>query len=247
MCTLIGLHRSVPGYDLVIGMNRDEDRLRPAEPPQLLPGPPPLVAPRDARAGGTWLGVNQAGLFAALSNRRGKTSPAARSRGLLMLDVLKLPTVRAVDIALEREVASHEYNFFNLFTATREDLRFYSYDEGLRKTRGHEGLNVLTNAGGNVEDDPKRKTIVSLKGETKFPGGEPAIRWLESTLRHHGGSGSVPLCVHFPGGGTVSSTILALNNVDAGEHVLLYANGNPCENPYRDYSSLLRQLNPGKT
>ncbi|TLZ58136.1 MAG: NRDE family protein [Methanobacteriota archaeon] len=72
MCTLIGLHRAVPGYDLVIGMNRDEDRLRPAEPPQLLPGPPPLVAPRDARAGGTWLGVNRPGLFAALSNRRGK-------------------------------------------------------------------------------------------------------------------------------------------------------------------------------
>ena len=247
MCTLIGIWKSVPGYDLVIGMNRDEDQLRPAEPPQLLPGPPPLVAPRDARAGGTWLGVNQAGLFAALSNRRGKASTTARSRGLLMLDILKVPTPRAAEIALEREVGAHDYNFFNLFTATREDARFFSYEDGLRMTRGHEGLNVLTNAGGNVDGDPKRATILSLRGETKFAGGEAAIRWLESTLRHHGGSGSVPLCIHFPGGGTVSSTILALHNVDAGEHVLLYANGNPCENPYRDYSPLLRQLTSGKT
>ena len=61
MCTLIGLHRAVPGYDLVIGMNRDEDQLRPAEPPQLLPGPPPLVAPRDARAGGTCCGATFTG------------------------------------------------------------------------------------------------------------------------------------------------------------------------------------------
>src|SRR5881409_1870644 len=134
MCTLIGLHRSVPGYDLVIGMNRDEDRLRPAEPPQLLPGPPPLVAPRDRRAGGTWLGVNQAGLFAALSNRRGKAAATARSRGLLMLDVLKAPRGRAMEVALEREVAEHEYNFFNVIAATREELRFFSYDGQLRTT-----------------------------------------------------------------------------------------------------------------
>ena len=112
--------------------------------------------------------------------------------------------------------------------------------------RGREGLNVLTNQGGNVEGDEKVSTIRSLAGNTKLAGGDKAIAWLETTLRHHGAGGSVPLCVHFPGGGTVSSTILALHNADPGQHVLLYANGNPCENPYRDYSELLRQLNPGK-
>ena len=246
MCTLIGLHRTVPGFGLVIGMNRDEDRLRPAEPPQMLPGPPPLVAPRDARAGGTWIGVNEAGLIAALSNRRGKSSTTARSRGLLMLDVLKQANARAAEITLEREVAAHEYNFFNLFAATREEIRFFSYDGQLHMARGREGLNVLTNAGGNPEGDPKVATIRSLAGDGKLPTGEKAIRWLESTLRHHGGEGSAPLCIHFPGGGTVSSTILALDNADPAQHVLLYANGSPCENPYRDYSALLRQLSPGR-
>jgi hypothetical protein len=266
MCTLIGLHRAVPGYDLVIGMNRDEDRLRPAEPPQRLPGPPPLVAPKDARAGGTWLGVNQTGLFAALSNRRGGVANAARSRGLLVLDVLKAPHVKAAQIALEREVAAHAYNFFNLVAATREEIRFFSYDGQLRTTRGHEGLNVMTNAGGNVEGDEKVATIRWLAGDAKFPGGQEAITWLERTLRHHGGQpfiavgrlkdehpirevvlpgpGSAALCVHLPGGGTVSSTILALHNGDPDQHVLLYASGSPCENPYRAYSHILRELNP---
>ncbi|TLZ69647.1 MAG: NRDE family protein [Methanobacteriota archaeon] len=245
MCTLIAWFHTVPGYDLIIGMNRDEDRTRPAEPPRALPGPPPFVAPRDARAGGTWLGVNQLGLIAALSNRRGKASTTAKSRGLLMLEVLKAAHPRAAEIAIEREVSASEYNFFNLFAATRQELRFFAYEGQLRMSRGREGLNVLTNNGGNVDGDEKVATIRALAGSAEFPSGEKAIGWLESTLRHHGGSATVPLCVHFPGGGTVSSTILALHNADPGQHILLYANGSPCENPYRDYSALVRQLNPG--
>ena len=242
MCTLIGLYRAVPGYDLVIGMNRDEDRLRPAEPPQLLPGPPPVVAPRDAKAGGTWLGVNEPGLFAGLSNRRGKQSTSAKSRGLLVMELLKAPNVRAAQITIEREISRSEYNFFNLVAATREEMRFFSYDGPLHTTRGHEGLNVMTNAGGNVEGDEKVATIRKLAGPSKWDSGEATVRWLESTLRHHGGSGSAALCVHFQGGGTVSSTILALHNSNPDEHVLLHAGGSPCENPYREYSHLLRAL-----
>ena len=107
VCTLAALYHTVPGYDLVLGMNRDEDRLRPAEPPQTLPGPPPLVAPRDSKAGGTWIGVNHEGLVAALANRRGRTSTSAKSRGLLLLEVLKVANVRAAGIAVEHEVARY--------------------------------------------------------------------------------------------------------------------------------------------
>jgi len=49
MCTLIALWRAVPGYDLVIGMNRDESATRPANPPTVLEGEPVVVAPRDRR------------------------------------------------------------------------------------------------------------------------------------------------------------------------------------------------------
>ncbi len=53
MCTLILLWRSVDNYDVVLGMNRDESAVRPSEPPALIDGTPPVVAPRDRQAGGT--------------------------------------------------------------------------------------------------------------------------------------------------------------------------------------------------
>lgn len=245
MCTLIALYRTVPGYDLVLGMNRDEDRLRHAEPPQSLAGTPAIVAPRDARAGGTWIGVNGAGLVAALSNRRGRASTTARSRGLLMLDVLKIENVRAAEIAVQREVSEHEYNFFNILVATREELRFFTYDGQFRMTRGHDGLNLLTNAGGNVEGDEKLALIRSMAGVGRSPDAAAATRWLEATLRTHGGPGTPALCVHVTGGGTVSSTILALHNAAPEENLLLYADGSPCQAPYRDYSRLVQALKPG--
>src|SRR5207247_1210242 len=163
MCALIGIWKSVPGYDLVIGMNRDESASRAADPPSVVEGTPVIVAPRDRKAGGTWIGASGTGLVVALSNRRGRASATARSRGQLVLDALRQPNVAGVDVFLQREVREHECNFGNL-------------------------------------------------------------------------------CVHGPGGGTVSSTILALSNADPGENVLLYADGPPCTTPYRDNHEVIRKL-----
>ncbi len=243
MCTLIALWRSVPGYDVVIGMNRDESAMRPADPPAIIAEDPVIVAPRDRQAGGTWLGASGTGLVVGLSNRRGRTSASARSRGLLVLDALKQASVPAVDVFLQREVREHEYNFWNLFVASRKELRFFRYDGEIGMTRGREGLNVLTNEGGNIATDPKVQTIQGLLSKTSNRSIEDVVRALQSTLRTHAsGPGGVSICVHAPGGGTVSSTILALSNADPGENALLYADGQPCSTPYRDYREVIRRL-----
>ncbi len=255
MCTLIALWRTVPGYDVVIGMNRDESATRPADPPAVIESNPVVVAPRDRQAGGTWLGASGKGMVVALSNRRGRTSTTARSRGQLVLDVLRQPNVAAVDVFLQGEVHAREYNFWNLFTASRKDLRFFRYDTEISMTRGREGLNVLTNEGGNVATDPKVQTIQGLLDESPVQRGrlralydplkgiEDAVRFLQNALRtpasEHGG---VSICVHGAGYGTISSTILALSNADPGENVLLYADGQPCTTPYREYHKEIRQL-----
>ena len=242
MCTLIGIWRSVPGYDLVIGMNRDESASRPANLPSVLEGTPVIVAPRDRKASGTWIGASATGLVVALSNRRGRASTTARSRGHLVLDALRQPSVAAVDIFLQREVREHEYNFWNLFVASRKEVRFFRYDGELSMSRGHEGLNVLTNEGGNVVTDPKVALIQGLLAKISPDPGE-VVHGLQRTLRTHAsGSSGVGLCIHGEGGGTVSSTILALSNADPGENILLYADGPPCTTPYRDYHEVIRQL-----
>ena len=245
MCTLIALWRAVPGYDILIGMNRDESAKRAADPPAVIESDSVIVAPRDRQAGGTWVGASGTGLVAALSNRRGRNSSTARSRGLLVLDALRQTSVPAVDILLQREVQEHEYNFWNLFVASRQAVRFFRFDGQISMTRGHEGLNVLTNEGGNVATDPKVQFIQGFMAKASSRSIEDAVRSLQSALRTHAsGPGGVSICVHAPGGGTVSSTILGLSNADPGENVLLYADSQPCSTPYRDYREVIRRLPP---
>src|SRR3989475_12162622 len=232
MCTLIAFWRSVPGYDLVIGMNRDESAMRPADPPSILEGTPVIVAPRDRLAGGTWLGASGTGLVVALSNRRGRTSTTARSRGHLVLEALRQPSVPGVDVFLQREVRQHEYNFWNLLAASRKDLRFFRYDGELSMSRGHEGLNVLTNEGGNVATDPKVQFVQGLLAKTPSRSVDEVTRALQGALRTHAsGAGGGGLCVHFAGGGTVSSPIMALSRADPGADVPPHAGGSPLTTP----------------
>jgi hypothetical protein len=84
---------------LLLGANRDESLARPAMPPHVVVRQPRIVAGRDSRAGGTWLGIQDQDMVAALLNRQvpesaeGRWATGAepdRSRGLLCLDALRM-------------------------------------------------------------------------------------------------------------------------------------------------------------
>ena len=101
MCTLIALHRCFADAPLVVAANRDEFLERPTEGPALRDvairssdtARTRVVAPRDLRAGGSWLGLNAAGVFAAVTNRRcDAPDPARRSRGWLVMKALAEPS-----------------------------------------------------------------------------------------------------------------------------------------------------------
>ncbi len=78
MCTLVILRRPDHPWPVVIGANRDEMIDRPALPPaRHWPDRPEVVAGLDRLAGGSWLGVNDWGVAAAILNRRGSLGPAA--------------------------------------------------------------------------------------------------------------------------------------------------------------------------
>ena len=91
MCTLVILRRPEHAWPVVIGANRDEMIGRPAMPPgRHWPDRMEVVAGLDLHAGGSWLGVNDWGVVAAVLNRRGSLGPEAglRSRGELVLEAL---------------------------------------------------------------------------------------------------------------------------------------------------------------
>src|SRR5690606_11157155 len=119
MC-LIAFAWQVSGRPLVLLGNRDEFHPRPTRPAAFWSeeGHPELLAGKDLQAGGTWLGVTQAGRFAALTNIRApQAAPAPRSRGALVLDYL------SGDMAPGDYLASlgndlHDYAGFNLLVGT---------------------------------------------------------------------------------------------------------------------------------
>ena len=69
VCTLVFAWQVFPDAPVVAAANRDELLDRPSEPPSVIEEEPGVVAPRDAEAGGTWIGYNEHGVLVAITNR----------------------------------------------------------------------------------------------------------------------------------------------------------------------------------
>lgn len=91
MCLIVLAYKVHPRFPLLFAANRDEFHERPTEPAHFWPDAPDLLAGRDLRAGGTWLGITRAGRFAALTNYRDLHRPRVQgpSRGLLVRQALE--------------------------------------------------------------------------------------------------------------------------------------------------------------
>ncbi len=128
MCLIfvaIGAH---PNYPLIIAANRDEFYNRPTARASFWPEAPDLLAGRDLRAGGTWLGITRNGRVAALTNYRDtKTMNAdAPSRGRLVSDFLlgRQDPVRYLE-QLSR--SAHIYNGFSLIAGIADKMQLFYY------------------------------------------------------------------------------------------------------------------------
>jgi len=70
MCLILFSWKAHPDYELIVAANRDEWRDRPTAPAQWWDDAPDLLAGRDLKAGGTWMGITRNGRFAAITNFR---------------------------------------------------------------------------------------------------------------------------------------------------------------------------------
>lgn len=121
MCLIVFAWQHHPRYRLVLVANRDERYARPAAPLCWWPDQPQLLAGRDLEAGGSWLGVNRAGHFAAVTNYRehyGNTS-AAESRGELVTRYL---VGTATPETFSKELDGARFAGFSLLTADERSL-----------------------------------------------------------------------------------------------------------------------------
>src|SRR5712692_3453353 len=164
MCTLVMLRRPDHSWPVVIGANRDEMIDRPSLPPaRHWPDRAEVVAGIDLSAGGSWLGVNDWGVAAAILNRQGSLGPARgmRSRGELVLEALDHADAVAAAAALSH-LDPLAYRTFNLIVADERDGFWLRHADGARIELQplKDGLSMI--AAGDIDDLGTRRLELAL-------------------------------------------------------------------------------------
>ncbi|MDP3285296.1 MAG: NRDE family protein [Desulfobacterales bacterium] len=145
MCLILLSYCNHPSYGLILAANRDEFYDRPTAPLGFWDEAPHILAGRDLKSGGTWLGVTKNGRFCAVTNYR---DPAAQiadapSRGLLVENFLKgteLPERYLQKISKD----GHRYNGFNLLAGDLSGF-FYCSNRSDGISRLSTGIHGLSN------------------------------------------------------------------------------------------------------
>lgn len=127
MCLILFGFRAHRHFPLVVAANRDEHYSRPAAPAGFWADYPDVYAGRDLEKGGTWMGINTNGRFAAITNyREGLAGPAAlRSRGELVSGFLS-GDESAPDFFSKAAQSANDYNPFSMIAGDLSALSFYS-------------------------------------------------------------------------------------------------------------------------
>jgi uncharacterized protein with NRDE domain len=127
MCLLLVGWNAHPDYRLVLAGNRDEFHERPAAALGWWNDGPPILAGRDLKASGTWLGLTRDGRYGVVTNFRDFDPPAAGapSRGELVPRYLR-GEARAERYLAQLAPVARSYGGFNLLLGGPESLLYYS-------------------------------------------------------------------------------------------------------------------------
>jgi len=127
MCLIVLAWKTHPRYPLILATNRDELHARRSTPLQYWEDTTDVLGGRDIEKGGSWLAANVDGRWAAVTNFRDSSLPAAssRSRGHLVSNFVtsKLPAKR---YAASVETSLADYPGCNLLIAGSDELYYAS-------------------------------------------------------------------------------------------------------------------------
>ncbi len=254
MCTAVILNGVGPEHAVVIAANRDEFLSRPAVGPVEILDRPRALGGRDEVRGGSWLGVTAGGFLALLTNQPqpGGPRPAARTRGAIVIDVLRTGNPAGARAYLDSLDAS-DYNSFNLLYGDAAGLEVAYGRAGRREIEREPvppGLHVLPN--GPLDEQANRKVARARALVAPHVGASwPELnRQLAAALADHARPelSDLPetapdarfprqvvrelhaICIHTPSYGTRSAAIIALDPGRVSN--MLWAPGPPCTTPF---------------
>ena len=222
----------------MLAANRDERLDRSWTPPAAhWPAQPDVVAARDITAGGTWMGVSQAGVTATVLNRQGTLGPALgkRSRGELPLRALQQRSAARA----AAEIAGLDAGFwrgFNMVIADRDGAVFV---RGLGQGRPEmrplgPGVHMVTAHDPNDLDSPRVARHLH-RFRAAVPASPDDLAGWRAILADRSGEPGEQINVEPRAGfGTASSSLLALPA--SGAPIWLFAAGPPDEAPFEPVS-----------
>lgn len=156
MCLIAFAINVHPDYPLILIANRDEFYNRPTRSAQFweAEGFADILAGKDLKAGGTWIGINKNKRWAALTNYRDlhslKENPP--SRGSLVLDFIKSNSSAENYLGnIQKDAAL--YNDFNLLLFDGKEITYYSNISNTIQSVSN-GIHGLSNA---LLDTPWKK------------------------------------------------------------------------------------------
>jgi uncharacterized protein with NRDE domain len=226
MCLIVFAWKLLPACPLIMAANRDEFFNRPSKAASWWEDSPDVFAGRDLHAGGTWLGVNRQGRFAALTNiRNGLPSRAdVRTRGELVASFLN--SEHGIDDYLAQvQKTADQYNGFNLLLGDGERAFWFSNEKETAAVKLEPGIYGLSNGSldspwpkvvrakaqfasllcQNAPDDAYFEMLADTTpaADHRLPETGVSLEW-ERLLS--------PICIESPEYGTRASTLVKLHN-----------------------------------
>ena len=235
MCTLIVSTRAWPDHPLVVAANRDEDLDRPARAPTLRTHDGVrLLAPTDLKAGGTWIGLNEHGVFVGITNRFGMVpDPSLRSRGQLVLSALTARSAWDAFARAKQLDAGRENGFHLVMADVHGAYLVYNDGNAIEATALTPGWHVVTERSFGAAPTAREPLIRGVVGEWRnVPPSDDALKSLLAT-EHPSGFDGVLVSVPQHNYGTRSSTIIRLDPRAQG--TFRHAHGRPDRTPFVDH------------
>lgn len=131
MCLIVFSFNHHPKYPLILAGNRDEFYERPAKEAHFWDTNPQVLAGKDLKAGGTWLGVSERGEFGAITNYRNLYNPTEgdQTRGEIIPVFLTghKPAKEKLTAINENK---HRYSGFNLLAGSVRQLFYLNNTHG---------------------------------------------------------------------------------------------------------------------
>ena len=236
MCTASWLIRPA-GYELFFNRDERKERSRAFEPERLRSGDREAIAPRDADAGGTWLGVNDLGLGVGILNAwdaseelPGPRQGEPRSRGLLVRELLAEGSQDGVRGHLGSADLTCYRGFRVLVFAPGLEPVAHRWDGRTLTSTIVEAPVSSSSFEGDAVRAERRRQFEDLQRRHGALCGLEAGERLELFHRsHYPERGAYSVCMHRDDASTVSSTHI---EVRAATARMRYADGPPCEHGF---------------